>query len=182
MQANSLFIHEMVGFICYNGMRINEGAVYAAIRESWQMVYLGLEPSHIFTQPEINLLSYGVQNFHLILASVSRTSHFLLRIDKSPAYGEATPQTHMVAVRFNYYHSLFEVQDSSGPWTLVVPDDDRKCPNWCNFAWNLFKGAYAVRMYNFIEIERSKVQARHEKTVERIDGLSKTEDTFDIYD
>ena len=56
------------------------------------------------------------------MAVYGKTSHFLLRIDKCPIYGSRNAETHMVAVRFNHFQSLFEVQDSSGPWTLVVPD------------------------------------------------------------
>ena len=108
-------------------------------------------------------MAHSCKLANLVLASLTKHTHFVLRIDKSPLYNEPCVTSHMIAGRFHYVYNLFELQDSEGYWFLIKKPGDDQEDDFSPFLWNLFKGALDVVVYEFKEVPYHFLSKAHRK-------------------
>ena len=121
---HSSFQNEAIAFVINNGTRLYKVCTYAPYMLQNKVMFLGLQSDCVFSSPAFRKLGSSCIEANLLLSTYVSRSHCLLRIDKSPFHEEPINSSHMIAARFNYIYSLWELQDSEGYWFLIKEDTE----------------------------------------------------------
>ena len=134
----------MYDFALRRGLPLDERAFLLPYYRDGVLYPLGIRQVYEFTQEQIAVLHWDVQALNFLLSSAARTSHILLRLDRTRYGGDLTYNSHMVACRWNVIHCCWEARESDDPWFLFRA---RAGARASYEAWELFKNCRRVSVY-----------------------------------